>query len=91
MEPTGIEPVTSCLQSDCADPLQSPISRQLMGILANSHDVDMAGLGAIRLGLGSGTGLLPKRGFASISGDGGRARQVAGPELATRCPRRPRL
>jgi hypothetical protein len=32
MEPTGIEPVTSCLQSDCADTLNGLISGRLSKI-----------------------------------------------------------
>jgi hypothetical protein len=32
MEPTGIEPVTSCLQSDCADTLNGLISARLSKI-----------------------------------------------------------
>jgi hypothetical protein len=61
MEPTGIEPVTSCLQSGTPDPPGGLDSLGFSGDPACSPLADTAGLGSIRLGLGSGIGLLPKR------------------------------
>jgi hypothetical protein len=61
MEPTGIEPVTSCLQSDVANPSNRPVSGVDAGLGPSRRDGDTAGLGAMWLGLGSGIGLLPKR------------------------------
>jgi hypothetical protein len=45
MEPTGIEPVTSCLQSDTAHPLYGPQFRRLRGIAAPARP---RGYGGIR-------------------------------------------
>jgi hypothetical protein len=61
MEPTGIEPVTSCLQSDTTDPLYGPIFRRVCRDCGPGGTRDTAGLGSISLDLGSGIGLLPKR------------------------------
>jgi hypothetical protein len=46
MEPTGIEPVTSCLQSGTADLLYGPMSRRVRGIVA---PVPSRGYGGTRL------------------------------------------
>jgi hypothetical protein len=58
MEPTGIEPVTSCLQIGTADQLDRLVFRRLREIRARAR---RRGYGGIRLGLGSRTGLLPNR------------------------------
>jgi hypothetical protein len=60
MEPTGIEPVTSCLQSDLPITLESPFPLALLGFSPFEPPADMAGLGAIRLGLGSNRRCCPK-------------------------------
>jgi hypothetical protein len=60
MEPTGIEPVTSCLQNGTAEAPNCTVFGAFSAILAARPSWDAAGLGAIGLGLGSRTGLLPK-------------------------------
>ena len=45
VEPTGIEPVTSCLQNDTADPLYGLIFRRLCGSAAPGP---LRGYGGIR-------------------------------------------
>ena len=61
MEPTGIGPVTSCLQNGTARVPEGPDSLGIAGESALYRLLtDTAGLGAIGPDLGSGIGLLPK-------------------------------
>ena len=60
MEPNGIEPVTSCLQSGAAKFGRLPVLLSLCGIAAPRAHIRYGGSRAIGLDLGSGIRLLPK-------------------------------
>jgi hypothetical protein len=56
MEPTGIEPVTSCLQNDRAVPLYGPISRRLRRIATRAERGGYGGTRHDWAGFGQRTG-----------------------------------
>jgi hypothetical protein len=53
VEPTGIEPVTSCLQSDTANRGNRLVSGVLCDLGPSRRGTDAVGFGAIGLALGS--------------------------------------